>query len=70
MASHELECIKEPQPLGFRQYRGFQASWSLSGYFRGGRQGSPGWRGGGVNPDAVIRSARIARAFTAHGTRR
>ena len=37
---------------------------------RGGRHGSPGFLAGGVNPEAVIRSVRIARSFTAHGTRR
>ncbi len=39
---------------------------------RGGRHGSPGRRGGGVQPEwsAVMRSVRIARSLTSHGTRR
>ena len=37
---------------------------------RGGRHGSPGFRAGGVKPDVVIRNVRMARSFTAHGTRR
>jgi hypothetical protein len=36
----------------------------------GGRHGSCGRRSSAVKPDAVIRSIRMARRLSAHGTRR